>query len=136
MTQIQLRCCLLNTLCSVSCYLPQYNGKTVKDSLRRTMCFSADKGRSRLDNNSFFVVVVAERSLKTSSHHPLTARTTTVSLDSLQVRQTRVRLLVTGSILVKYKVTTLKKMVFLIILPYTNLQPKNSLRQEGSRSDI
>lgn len=27
-------------------------------------------------------------------------------------------------------------MVFLIILPYTNLQPKNSLRQEGSRSDI
>lgn len=100
------------------------------------MCFSADKGRSRLDNNSFFVVVVAERSLKTSSHHPLTARTTTVSLDSLQVRQTGVRLLVTGSILVKYKVTTLKKMVFLIILPYTNLQPKNSLRQEGSRSDI
>lgn len=62
------------------------------------MYFSADKGRSRLDNNPIFFV--AERSLQTSSHHSLTTRTTIVSLDFLKIRQTHVRLLITGSIVV------------------------------------
>jgi len=121
-------------LFTVPHYSPQHNGRTVENSLRRTICFSADKGGSRLDNSPNFVT---ERSLKTSSHHPLTRRTTIVSLDSSKIRWSHVTLLGTGNILVTYKVTVIKPMlVFQINFTYTNLQYKNSLRQGGSRSDI
>lgn len=120
------------SLFTVSCYLSQHNGRTVENSLR-TIHFSADKGRFRLDNNPNFV---AERSLKTSSHHTFTTRTTIVSLDSLKIRWTHITL-VTENIPVTYKVAMIKlTLVFQINFAYTNLQYMNSLQQGGSRSDI